>query len=613
LRGLPDGGDDNNSVEWSAVEEGFRLLERDLGKLQQFVELNATGFRKILKKYDKRSRTTTKEMYLARQVEVQPVFNRQVFAACLLDITDLSSGLRFEGAASTDILSQQLMSERLPHMGPFNDLEKSLRKAVTSSDSAMIYDCVRYADALAHQEGAKPNVTRILWKVIIEAPQDLADLILTSLATPFDFQFIDDINGRTCLHEAVIAGCLRLADICIEKGVPVAKADSYGRTALHYACMHGYPEVCRHLIEVGVPADTRDMDNYSPLVYATLRGSVECVRILLDLAHIPAQPLAPTGDLIPLSLACQSGHFDIALFLLQRGAKCTSNSNGEYPMHLAAREGHTQICQLLLNSEGWDLPDKYHDWTPLFHAARFGHSECVHILLEAGSRAHVLDEHGHAAAHYAAWHGHYTSMKALLAASKAQPAVAATPASSPASDIPHTVDAEIEGIPSLLLPPPIIPHRVYGHNYLDRTHLVQICLGSSLSRRQGTPAVRLRHRLISPVFNDEYLVKSTPLKLVIITTDPTVNSGPYTVPLPQVDVHEVFSFQVPSLDKLSLEMSIYPNFGTKTIGRAVALPSIFTCDQGVHQAVLPILDTRLHVVGEVRLVLRARLLCSRNS
>lgn len=34
---LPDALDDNaakNHVEWSAVEEGFRILERDLGKLQ---------------------------------------------------------------------------------------------------------------------------------------------------------------------------------------------------------------------------------------------------------------------------------------------------------------------------------------------------------------------------------------------------------------------------------------------------------------------------------------------------------------------------------------------------------------------------------------------------
>lgn len=36
MRGLPDtvDGTMQNHVEWNAVEEGFRLLERDLGKLQ---------------------------------------------------------------------------------------------------------------------------------------------------------------------------------------------------------------------------------------------------------------------------------------------------------------------------------------------------------------------------------------------------------------------------------------------------------------------------------------------------------------------------------------------------------------------------------------------------
>ena len=36
MRGLPDitGDTTQSNVEWSAVEEGFRLLERDLRKLQ---------------------------------------------------------------------------------------------------------------------------------------------------------------------------------------------------------------------------------------------------------------------------------------------------------------------------------------------------------------------------------------------------------------------------------------------------------------------------------------------------------------------------------------------------------------------------------------------------
>ena len=38
MRGFPDTLDDptQNNVEWTAVEEGFRHLERDLGKLQVY-------------------------------------------------------------------------------------------------------------------------------------------------------------------------------------------------------------------------------------------------------------------------------------------------------------------------------------------------------------------------------------------------------------------------------------------------------------------------------------------------------------------------------------------------------------------------------------------------
>ncbi|KAJ7688424.1 cyclin-dependent protein kinase inhibitor [Mycena rosella] len=569
MRGFPDTLDDTtqNNVEWSAVEEGFRHLERDLGKLQQFVEINATGFRKILKKFDKRSTSTTKELYLARQVDVQPVFNRQLIselsdtvAACLLDLTDLSSGLRFEGSAATDIFAQQIMNERPQHMGPFHDLENNLRKAVTTSDATSITDCINYSDVLAQQgPGGKTNVTRILWNAIIEAPPDLANMIMASLSAPFDFQFIDDINGRTCLHEAAIAGTLRLAQICIEKGVDVGKIDAYGRTALHYAAMNGHAAICQRLLQTGLSPDIHDMDNYNALVYATLRGSVDCVRVLLDEGKVPTQPNPAAGDLIPLSLASQSGHVDVVTLLLQRGAQCLPNSNGEFPMHLAAREGHAEVCRLLLHRDGWDTPDKYHEWTPLFHAARYGRGDCVRILLDAGAKGRATDELGHLAVYYAIWYGHHHCLSPLL---NATPLI---PKDSPLSDIGMS-ESEIDLIPSLSLPPPIMPHR---------NHLVQVTIGHTSSRTSGQPGVRLHHRLISPVFRNDIVITSTPLKLVITTSRDRGAKGTY-------------AFQISSLDNLSL-----------TIGRAVALPSLFKDFEKNRPFVLPILDTRLHVIGEV--------------
>lgn len=538
-------------------------------------------------------------------------------AACLLDLTDLSSGLKFEGTAANDTLTQQLLSDITPPSGPLRDLEKNFHYAIINSDVAAIKNCVHFAESLAQQNGDKVGVARILWNTIIEAPSGLTDVILSTLSTPFDFQFIDDINGRTCLHDAAIAGSSRLVELCIQHGVQIDRSDVYERIPLHYACMNGYPGICEQLLLAGSPPHALDRDNYSPLVYATLKGNVDCVRVLLEQGKVPVQSPSPPSDLIPLSLASQCGHVDVVILLLKHGAKSAPNTNGEYPIHLAAREGHAQVCQLLLRMELWDIPDKYHDWTPLFHAARYGKTDCVRVLLEAGSTPQAKDELGQTAAHYAAWYGHQDCLELILAAienpSSSHLKVVPT-YHSPAPEVMPSGDSEIDLIPSLSLPPPAMPHRVYGHNFLDRNHLVQVTIRppSKSPSRQG---VRLHHRLISPVFKDEYLVSSTPLKLVMTTTSPHVISAPYSISLPQSGGKDMFTFQIPSLDYLSLEFSIYPNFGTKTIGRAVALPSMFTnCSNGPEEFTLPILDTRLHVIGEVSmfdLLVKAKFLIGR--
>jgi CDK inhibitor PHO81 len=523
-------------------------------------------------------------------------------ATCLLNITDLSSGLKFEGSAGTDIFAQQIMSDLSPPSGPFRDLESNFHKALASRDTTALVNCVSYSEQLAQQSGGKGNVTRILWNVIIEAPQDLADLIMASLTSPFDYQFLDDINGRTCLHEAAIAGTRRMIDLCIQNGVQVDKCDVYGRTPLHYAAMKGHSVVCQQLLDASASPNILDRDNYSPLIYATLKGDVSSVRVLLENGHVPAESPTSSGDLSPLSLAAQAGHADVVQLLLENGATSLSNSNGEYPIHLAAREGHADICRMLLRLPGWDTSDKYHEWTPLFHAARYGRTECVRTLVDAGCRTTIKDELGHCASHYAAWYGHQDCLEVLLSSTASLPP--STPSHpklsrSPLHEGASPVDFEIDQIPSLYLPPPIMPHRVYGHNYLVNSYIVQVSIGHSTKTTIDQCSVRLHHRLISPFFKDEYVLATTPLKLVM-TAGPHVNSAPYTISLPQLSDEGSFAFQIPSLDNLVLEFSVYPNFGTKTIGRAISLPSMFRKVDNNQLFTLPILDNRLHVIGEVR-------------
>jgi CDK inhibitor PHO81 len=492
--GLLLGGGLRKGVEWSSLEEGWRLFERDLGKLQGFIEINATGFRKILKKWDKRSKSNTKELYLERQVEVQPCFNREfiaklsdIVAANLLDLengsdhlskslfADLPESFGVEGLAFDRRDFDSDAGQALA-MDALADLEANLMKALASGHDAIV-DWLKVAKARQQRDNSK-RVMRVLWRAALQVPDDCVDLVLSSIS--LDFDYIDNINGRSPLHQACIAGSLRLAILCVNT-VPalLERPDAYDRRPLHYAAMHGHASIVSYLV-LSADSSTTDMDGYTPLMHATTQGHIEVVRIFVT-GQINLEPTAISNDLIPLSLACQFGRLEVARLLLQCGAKVLPNSEGLYPQHFAAKAGHEAICLLLVgeggaDGGGKDRQDKYNLWTPLHHAAIGGdsnHLACIKVLVAAGCDVNAADEYGKSPGWYAAWFGHVSCLNFLLDSGAnlsgkhdtleglEHLGLAADPqmdSLSPGSDIDLDASAEeFELIPSLSLPPPIIP------------------------------------------------------------------------------------------------------------------------------------------------------------
>ncbi|KAN0064831.1 phosphate system positive regulatory protein pho81 [Thecaphora frezii] len=602
------------SPSFVALYEGFRYFEKDLSKLQQFIEINATGFRKILKKWDKRSKSQTKELYLARQVEVQPCFNREfiaelsdIAAANLLELENLSHGRGWADATSPangDLSADKKLDFAAAQSQEFDalaDLEANLAEAIKAGRVVPAAEMVR----IAAQNEDSTSVSRIVWRALLESPPPAVEAALAQGLA--DYAFVDDISSRTCLHEAALAGKIQLVRACVDNGVDVARQDIYGRTALSYAAMTGHVDVCEHLLSLSsVTAATYDLDGFSPLVLAVMNGKTEAVRILLD--HGASVEPRDSTDLIPLCLACSGGHVEITRLLLQKGAKIASNAEGLYPQALAARAGHVGCLRLLVKSGAdLDAPEKGTQWTPIFFAAENGHVDCLEVLIGAGCQTGVVDEKGRNAAFYAAWNGKISCLLLLLqAAQKAGPeAVADAGTAKPASvkgasakakanaaDEPMDdldLDSEMDGIPSLSLPPPIIPFRTYGHNYLDKRTLVSISLSNN--------SVKL-YKQQDPNRPEQFSTSS--LKLVMTSRPGESNSAiPHNVILPLADEREVFAFQVDSLETFSIEWELMPTFGSKVIGKAVALPSSFEGMTDRKRFVLPLQDVYLKVVGEV--------------
>lgn len=296
---------------------------------------------------------------------------------------------------------------------------------------------------------------------------------------------------------------------------------------------------------------------------------------------------------MPLNLACERGSIPIVKLLLENGAQILPDAEGLYPQHLVARSGRTPDLLLLLKSYGADLDqvDKLYGWTPLVHAASEGNVPCLRTLLANGADPKILDEKELPAMYYAAWEGHLECMQLLAPFDAAPQTHLAGPmevqlsgslAPIPTSNGPMPMALDFDGIPVLELPPPIIPLRRYGHNFLDTKTVVQINFGES-----GDPPLSFFHDSKYPAAR---LTISSKISDLI----------PKNIMLPFQEDTRLVSFQVDNLETFTLDFDVFPAYGAKVIAKTVALPSTFrTPLSSSRNCCLPLFDPRLRAIGQI--------------
>lgn len=582
------------------------------------MDINGTAFSKILKKWDKTSKSKTKELYLSRAVEVQPFFNPTVISELSDQVTMSLQELgawadgdhvSFEGHARPDhiVSSQHLLGT------DEGDADTLLLETVISGNLESLRDLLGRMQSISDPSSTNDlslmeRITRTFLASINEAPQESLQVLLdTGLV---DIQSEDDINERNCLHQATIYGNMFVLDLGLSKGVAVNRRDVYGRVPLHYASMHGRLDMIdaltagksqsivwnRHNTDMTiVDADTIhliDHDNFRPLVHAIIHNHLDCVKRLIEKGAL-LNPISDT-DHAPLNLACKHGSYAIVELLLTNDARILPDAEGLFPQHLVARSAKNPSILGLLKQFGADLDqiDKLYSWTPLVHAASEGNVPCLRALIDEGVNPNILDEKGLPALYYAAWEGHLECMNLLIVlqgdgGKVLSPKVAQVmppPTLGPVAQShgPEPMSLDPDGIPDLELPPPIIPLRRYGHNFLDTKAVVQITFGAD-----GEQPLVFFHDGKYPAARLTISSKASDLI-------------PKNIILPFQEDTRLISFHVANLDSFTLDFDVFPTYGAKIIAKTVALPNTFrTSLNSSGSCCIPLFDPRLRAIGQI--------------
>ncbi|MBS1500996.1 MAG: ankyrin repeat domain-containing protein [Bacteroidetes bacterium] len=190
------------------------------------------------------------------------------------------------------------------------------------------------------------------------------------------------------LEEYIAAGDLAGLNDLLARNPALAKTKtSQNVSPLMLSCYYKKPEVTAMLLKYA--------DEIS-LFEAAAVGKFDVVAHLLYTHPDAVNDYAEDG-FTPLGLACYFGQFEVARYLVLKGADVNLPSNNGFhvfPIHSAAAGNYTDIARMLIENGANVNVRQQAGATPLHSAAQNGNLDLLILLLENGAETNVRMEGG---------------------------------------------------------------------------------------------------------------------------------------------------------------------------------------------------------------------------
>ena len=148
-------------------------------------------------------------------------------------------------------------------------------------------------------------------------------------------------GGETPLMTACRNGNAATVEQLLKYKASINVTERRGQTSLMWAAAQGHADVVNVLIESGADINATTSTGFSAIMFAAREGRVDVVKRLLAAGVDVNAVMHPKakGGRVPrdgtsaLLLAVESGHFELALILVQQGADPNDQRSGFTPLH----------------------------------------------------------------------------------------------------------------------------------------------------------------------------------------------------------------------------------------------------------------------------------------
>ncbi|XP_008279675.1 ankyrin repeat and death domain-containing protein 1B [Stegastes partitus] len=201
-----------------------------------------------------------------------------------------------------------------------------------------------------------------------------------------------NVHNRTALHYAVAGKNKEAVQLLLQRRVKVDLKDKYGVAPIHLAAWFGSLEILKLLVQAGAEQKVENEDGLNILHCAAINNHTEIVEYIVNDLQMKDLDKDDTSGHRAFALAAEHGCVEMLEMLMEpyNMATMKPNKRGDTPLHLAARNGHLDAVQLLLQS--FDTRDEVNmdGETALYQAADNDQEECALALLEAGCDPNIL-------------------------------------------------------------------------------------------------------------------------------------------------------------------------------------------------------------------------------